>query len=124
MRLALAAGIYEPVPTDLESSAPAAFERLDVEAADFLRAGGVVSLSEWAELGEVERTAFVRAGVSVSAERAAAAGLASQGVRGVAEVMRQADGGAAASGLTLESALSAVAERAARGPSIPAEGAS
>lgn len=120
MRLAAAAGLYDAMPDEMPQEAA---DRLVAEAADFLRAGGVLSLSDWCEASVAERVAFVRAGQIVSTERAVAVGMATQGPAGLAEAVRPVDGGDAARSLSLAGVLGAVAERLQAEGSIPSDGA-
>lgn len=119
MRLAAAAGLYDAMPDELPEEAAS---RLVAEAADFLRAGGVLSLSDWCDLSVAERVAFVRGGQIVATERAVAVGMASQGPAGVAAAVAPVDGGDAVRALSLEGALGAVAGRLQVEGPIPAEG--
>lgn len=62
-------------------------------AISFLRAGGVVSLSEWSEMDSSERAALVKAGDLLWTERAVCIGMAIQGQEGIAKVISGIDGG-------------------------------
>lgn len=108
MNLLRAAGILE-VPTGEELSSEAVLHRLASTAADFLRAGGTLTLSDWRDLTLTERAAFVAAGHAVDAERAARRGAAAQGLAGAAGVLSEADGGEAAASVDLRRLVTAVA---------------
>ena len=120
MNLLRATGILS-TPTDAEM-AGAPWERLVAEAVAFRRAGGVVSLRDWAELQSCEREALVEAYRVVESERAAAIGYATQGIDQAAAVAAPADGGEAGKDLAMGRALRAVVARTQAG-SVPAEGA-
>lgn len=113
MNLARAAGLYEDVPE-------AAVAQLVAEGVDFLRAGGVLSLSDWAALSPVEKSAMVEAGNVVAAERAAAVGLASQSPAAAARVASVSDGGESARAMSIGTVLDRIA---ATRPSEPPVGA-
>ena len=76
MNLLRATGMVVP-PTDADLSG-AAWENLVNEATAFRRAGGVVSLRDWAELERCERAALVEAYRVVESERAAAVAIVDQ----------------------------------------------
>lgn len=89
-----------------------------LEARAFLGAGGVLSWRDWREMDDSERAAFVEAGKTLAAERAAQTGIASQSLAGAIQVGSEADGGEAAKHLGMEAALQTVVA-AARGEGPP-----
>lgn len=120
MNLLRATGMLAaPSDTDL---AGVAWDRLVEEATAFRRAGGVVSLRDWAELERCERAALIEAYRVVESERAAAIGFASQGVDAAASVAAPADGGDAQKGIAMDRALASLVRRSAAA-SVPLEGA-
>lgn len=77
-----------------------------VRAADqFIRAGGVLTLSEWAVLDELERAALIAARERLDAQRAAITGMAAQGREGMARALAPVDGSASLVRVRLEQAL-------------------
>lgn len=120
MNLLHAAGILRGPTTEEVHSNEVAARRLLEEAADFLRAGGVVTIADWKDLEDVERAALVQAGGIVAAERAARIGAATQGPAGAAAVLAEADGGEALAQVQLRETVSRVAAAAqgqsTRGP--------
>ena len=74
-------------------------------AAQFLEAGGILTLADWAELTIAERAAFVAAGRKVAAKRAAESGLASISPKSAAAVLAPYDGGQMSVQLSLEEAM-------------------
>ena len=83
-------------------------ETVIVECADFLRAGGTLTLNDWDYLAEAGRACLVAASVRLQVERAKLA--ASEHVTMVADAMREA---------RTRSALAAAADSAAA--SVPQE---
>lgn len=78
-----------PDPEDIESVTP----RLVGSAMDFLQAGGTLTLSDWALLGEPSREAFIKAGGMLRAELSAMIGLSAQGPEQAAAVLSESDDG-------------------------------
>lgn len=113
MNLARAAGLYEDVPE-------AALPQLVAEGVDFLRAGGVLSLAEWADLSPAEKSAMVEAGNVVAAERAAAIGIASQSPAAAARVAAVADGGESSRALSIGTVLERIAASRPNEPPVEA----
>lgn len=74
-------------------------------AAQFIEAGGILTLDDWAMLTVAERAAFVAAGRGIAAKRAAEAGIATGGPSAAAAVLAPHDGGAATIQLALETAM-------------------
>lgn len=67
------------VRADFEGDADAVSRARDVlrtEAADFLRAGGTISIADWSDMSEAGRAEFLAASAIVDDERAAARALA------------------------------------------------
>lgn len=62
-------------------------------ALNFLRAGGTLSLQDYALLSPLSRQAFVAAGELHRREQAVAIGMAAQGALGAAAVLSDVDGG-------------------------------
>ena len=85
----LASGLLD---VDLDENARAL---LSDKADAFVRAGGFVSLDEWAGLSAPSKAALIGAQERLSAERAAQVGLASQGRLDAAEVLSASDDGEA-----------------------------
>lgn len=76
-------------------------ERLAEEAALFLRAGGQITLSEWALLDKSSRAAFAAAGEQVKSQQALQSALAGT-VEGLAALTSVVDGGKAMTRALLE----------------------
>lgn len=68
-------------------------EDLAVSAESFLRAGGSVSLSDWARLEIAEKKALLEAGERVRTTTIVKLAIALRGPAGVAEVLAPFDGG-------------------------------
>lgn len=79
-------------PRRAPKPAPGAMRPGDL--ADFLRAGGTPTLTEWALVPPDMRAALVQAGDVVAAERALVLAAALSGPDGARDVSRVADGGA------------------------------
>lgn len=110
-------GAYRRAIGRAVSGSEEAATELTFAAEAFLRAGGSVSLAEWARLLPVERAALTAAGVALAAEAASAAGLASQGPLQAAAVLAPADDGQARNGILLADAVArAVASARAAEP--------
>lgn len=75
--------------------APEAIEHLAAGAYQFLAAGGVVTLSEWAELAPEERGALGAAAKILRVEQARRLALAARDDKGRALVEAELDGGKA-----------------------------
>lgn len=112
MKLLRAAGIRPEIPADLPEEAA---ELLAAAALAFLQAGGVVTLTDWADLTDHERVALEAAGRALAAERAVRAGVALQGPAGQAAALAPADGGTA-----MRQVLVAAAAAGAAGQAIGA----
>lgn len=78
---------------------------LSESAEAFLRAGGVLSFSDWEAFSQETRAAFVDANERVWAERAFMIGVASQGVDGAATIIEKVDGGDTRIRLALDRAV-------------------
>lgn len=76
-----------------EAEQDKALPLLTRQAERFLRAGGSLTLQDWALLDPLSRVAFEAAGCRVRAELAARTGLAAQSLGGALEVLSDADGG-------------------------------
>jgi len=74
----------------------------------FLRAGGRVTLSEFASIPAVEAVALVTAGDRLEAERAARWGIAARSPAGGASVFAAVDGGKAGARLLARAGLEAL----------------
>jgi len=95
------------INTDVEISEDV--QGLLVDAAlGFLRAGGVLSLADYAMLSAESRAAFQAAQDALSVQQAARIGQAAQGPRGVAAMLAEIDGGDA----LIENALRTVTNKA------------
>lgn len=102
MKLYHSAGIHpSPEPTD------EARQLLVAAAVLFARAGGTVSLSEWADLSSLEQEALASARYAADVERACMAGLAAQGPAQAAKVYAAVDGGDALAQLVTDAAARA-----------------
>lgn len=97
---------------DFTATRPVPDERLEdmeTQAAMFLRAGGSLTMDDWASLNPEGRAAFLSAGGKLDAERCALTGFASQSVENFLSVYGSVDGGQ----LRAEMGLSAMADRIA-----------
>ena len=121
MMLLRATGMLAAPPDAEVTGNPAAWGRLVEEAIAFRRAGGILTLADWAGLSGAEKGALVEAYRVVESERAAAIGIATLGLDAAAAVAAPSDGGQAEGDLAMERALAAVVRAAQRG-SVPVEG--
>lgn len=96
-----------PTLDDLEAT-PGAIEALMEAAHLYVQAGGVPSLSEWAEMGAAERAALVAARTRFYASTVASLASAIQSPAVAAEVASLADGGATKRRAALHEAVAGV----------------
>jgi len=101
--LADAAGVFDP--DRWGGSREANLRALNHEAAQFLRAGGRVSVVEWAQLSDEEKAALAVAGDKLAHRAAVLAGRAARSVRGELEVLAPLDEGEALIGEALSELL-------------------
>lgn len=87
----------------------ARMENLVTDAIAFLRAGGVVSWSEWRHMDADTRASFVAANEHIQVERALRHGLAAQGPDGALQVYSELDGGQLLDEMDLRSAVERIA---------------
>lgn len=111
MRLLELAGIRARVAAEDVARVDGAETSLLREAADFVAAGGTVTLSEWADLSAPERAALLLARRANDDARVAALALAIQDPRVAVGLLESSDGGAMRRQLALHDALSAAIER-------------
>jgi hypothetical protein len=107
MMLARAAGIAK-LPDNLSDDAKAAL--IDAATA-FLRAGGSIRLSDWADLDAAERAAFEEASIIAEVAKAARLAVALSGPDGLARVLAEVDGGDASAQLACEAAVERILSR-------------
>ena len=70
-------------------------------AQSFLRAGGVIRLSDWKDFDSAERVAFIIAGDILRTELIAGIGMASSNIEIAAEMMAKIDGGETRSSIAM-----------------------
>ena len=89
--------------------APQARDALTQHALWYLESGGTLSLSDWAELDQLERVAFVAAGRHMAIKQAERIGLAMQGEIGALKLRAEVDQGRAHDAALLSAAVDQVA---------------
>lgn len=125
MKFLVASGVVV-IPTTQElletldgDGRPAVWLRLVREALDFLRAGGRLSASDWAELADVEKDAFVAASRARDGEVALAAARVAEDPAAALAMGASADGGEALKLATMRAATSNALRKVAAGEGSP-----
>ena len=111
MKLLLASGILKVPTNDQIQADEKSMAALLAAAERYLRAGGTITVEEWADFLPCEQGALVEAQKKIDAERCAMTGLASMSMEGALAVFSGADGGDARREMILQEALGKLVNR-------------